>query len=540
MNDKDNKADLLYQAGYSDMFDTMLPFFLNAIIATRFDLRKLFNSARYLSGKNKIFTFIYWWVVGGRFEYPKCQWEWEREYLSLLNAPSESIKQDLTMPITNTMVAVWEFRPDLQALYDLDTKEGREKFLHWVDSHGKMEDPLLVYISKVQAEEIPKKVIADEIIERAIGTNLKGGINIAGFARGELGIGEDVRMAALSAIAADIPFSIYDAPMNSSIKSSVSAFDQYIKDEPAYHTNLICMPCAETYQLYLNAGAGFFNHRYNIGAWQWELPHFPEEWKPFYNLVDEVWAFSRYAYEMYLASSPVPVTYMPMAVEYPVPSDVTRAQFNLPENKFLFLFMFDGNSWMTRKNPLAAIRAFEKAFPTSNQEVGLVIKAMNVNEQHPDWLEIQKMAAQDSRMTIKNVYLSRADVMALINACDSFVSLHRAEGFGRLIAEAMLLQKPVIVTNFSGNCDFTNINTAFLVNGPRVFLKEGDYSVWENQYWCDPDIDEAAKQMQVCFEDKKLRDKIASNGSIYIKTYHSAQAVGTLYKKRLREIGVIG
>jgi glycosyltransferase involved in cell wall biosynthesis len=201
--------------------------------------------------------------------------------------------------------------------------------------------------------------------------------------------------------------------------------------------------------------------------------------------------------------------------------------------------MFDGNSWMVRKNPLAVIRAFEKAFPKSNQNVGLVIKVMNVNEQHLDWLEIKKIAAEDSRIIIKVVHLRRPEVMALIMACDCFVSLHRAEGFGRIIAESMLLGKPVIVTNFSGNTDFTNEKTAFLVNGPMIPLKKGDYSVWENQYWCDPDVDEAAKQMQVCFENKKLREDIASAGQHYIQTHHSAKTVGEAYRARLKVLGVI-
>ena len=241
---------------------------------------------------------------------------------------------------------------------------------------------------------------------------------------------------------------------------------------------------------------------------------------------------------MFREATNKPVIYMPMCVEYPLVEALSREKFILSKDTFLFLSMFDCRSNLSRKNPLGVIYAFLKAFP-NNPHVALVVKAMHGTNENSDWQKLTEIASRDNRIHILNETFSHAEVMGLIQMCDAYVSLHRAEGFGRILAEALLLKKPVITTNFSGNIDFTNSNTAFMVNGPMVPLKLGDYAAWENQYWCEPDIDEAAKQMLLCFENPALREKLATCGRDYIRAIYSSKAVGKKYRARLEELSLI-
>ena len=125
----------------------------------------------------------------------------------------------------------------------------------------------------------------------------------------------------------------------------------------------------------------------------------------------------------------------------------------------------------------------------SYREVGLVIKCMNAPKDHAGWRSVMESCGNDPRIITINETFYRERILGLFNCCDAFVSLHRAEGFGRTIAEAMLLGKPVVVTNFSGNTDFTNLETAFLVRRPFIPVKKDDYHFGEGQYWCDPNVE---------------------------------------------------
>ena len=164
---------------------------------------------------------------------------------------------------------------------------------------------------------------------------------------------------------------------------------------------------------------------------------------------------------------------------------------------------------------------------------------MNVKKENAEWQKIIDLAARDNRLHILNETFSRSEVMGLIQTCDAYVSLHRAEGFGRILAESMLLKKPVIATNFSGNTDFCDEKTAFMVNGPLIPIKPHEYADWENQFWCDPNIDEAAEQMKLCYENEALRIKLAENGCALIQSNYSSKTVGDHYRKRLKALSMI-
>src|SRR5262249_49653143 len=155
-----------------------------------------------------------------------------------------------------------------------------------------------------------------------------------------------------------------------------------------------------------------------------------------------------------------PAFYVPMAVSVCPSVGMTRQAFDLPEDAFLFLFAFDYWSWLARKNPRACIEAFRLAFPRGDEPVGLVLKTKNVHGLSSIstrmWDEVRRLSTEDTRIKIIEQDMSDHELHDLMRACDAYMSLHRAEGFGFSLAEAMLLGKPVVTTNYSGNMEFTH------------------------------------------------------------------------------------
>lgn len=289
------------------------------------------------------------------------------------------------------------------------------------------------------------------------------GVNLIGYAFGELGIGEDVRMAALALEAANILFTVINFRPGDDIRQNDRSIAQWVTNDPLYTVNIVCLTALEHLRIYAEQGGALFKDRYNIGYWPWELQYWPANWQHCFSLVDEVWVSSQHTWQAAQKVSSVPVYIMPMAVAIPKVKRYTRKQWSLPETDHLFVFSFDGNSSLARKNPLGVIEAFKLAFPNGHEAAGLVIKCMRPDINNPAWQRILKLAATDSRIHIIDQMLSKPEVLGLYKVCDCFVSLHRAEGFGRGIAEALLLGLNVIATDHGGNVDFCLLITVSLV-----------------------------------------------------------------------------
>ena len=361
------------------------------------------------------------------------------------------------------------------------------------------------------------------------------GINIIGYAQSIIGIAEDVRMAARSAQTGNIPYCVIDAPVPGPARLD-HTLDDKIVSSPIHPVSIYCLPPTEMIRLGIEGGRSLLNAGcYNIGAWHWELPHWPSQLASVQDAVDEIWVFSDFVKNAFSNFNGTSVTRMPLAVEVPNSAKCNRALFGLPNKKFLFLAMFDGNSWLSRKNPLGAVRAFLAAFP-NDRDVGLVIKAISANEESSAWKSLLAEISNDDRVFIINKSLSRIEVTSLMLSCDAYVSLHRSEGFGRIIAEAMLLGVPTVVTNFSGNVDFCTQDTSYLVDGELVALKPDEYIFAEGQHWCDPDIPTAIEQLVRVRNDPNGREAIAMNAKKNISENYSIEAVAHAYKSRLQQL----
>ena len=366
------------------------------------------------------------------------------------------------------------------------------------------------------------------------------GVNVIGFPQSTLGLGEDARMATNVINNLAIPVVAIQAPMSGPPKLEHSV-DHFVSDHLQYDVSIFCLPPPDMYRLALEGGRHLIDIKtYRIGAWPWELPHWPSAFRRLDKFVDEIWAQSEFVAAVYKKLGTVSVFNIPMVISIPKPTKNLRDSMNLPINSFLFYLLFDGNSWLSRKNPLGGVQAFQKAFPlnSENQNIGLVIKAMNINPNDSMWKKIELIAAKDPRIHIIQKRMERQDLINLMDSCDCYISLHRSEGFGRVIAEAMLLGQPVVVTNFSGNVDFCNSSTAYMVDGELQPLLPGDYSFHEGQYWCDPDINIASKQLVRVFENPVERSKISKAGRDLILEKYSMSTVSRAYLGRLSKIRV--
>jgi glycosyltransferase involved in cell wall biosynthesis len=363
------------------------------------------------------------------------------------------------------------------------------------------------------------------------------GVNVLGFLSGILGLGEAARAVihSLNFKKSDVlPLELIDFRVDSQSPGVEQTF-QHFESDFKYAINLTMVNCPELIGAMERFGDAKFQGRYNIGLWYWELMDVNPEWHPGFKLVDELWATTDYIKESLMQSSTVPVH----KVTFPITIDMSkvssnRESFDLPANTFLFIFAFDHNSIMSRKNPMAVIEAYRLAFG-DRRDVGLVIKSLN-SEQQPKRQTELNAAIKDLNAFIVDGELERYQSFSLYAACDSYVSLHRAEGLGLAMAECMYMGKPVIATGYSGNMEFMNHSNSLPVRYDMVQIQE-DQSVYrKGNWWAEPDIKHAADCMQLLVNDSNLCRKMGERAKEHIQTHFSLDKSHQSIYERLNDI----
>lgn len=365
------------------------------------------------------------------------------------------------------------------------------------------------------------------------------GVNIIGFIHAEMGIGESSRLAAKAVDSASIPFGVINFPLAVASRMSDYSWSHKLLEKARYNTNIFHMNADFMRPAYEHFGDELFDSRYNIGYWHWELPEFPDEHMEGFNHVNEVWVCSKFVATSISKRSNVPVITIPHCIQVQVAPHVNRSSFGLPENRFLFLMMYDVQSSTLRKNPEAVIEAFKLAFEKNDSRVGLVLKVNNADFRPNELVELKKSLAERSNIYLIDKGLSRYEVNALLQCTDSYVSLHRAEGFGLGLAEAMYLGKPVIATNWSGNTEFMNSTNSCPVSFQLTSIGQdwGPYKSY--QIWAEPNIRHAADYMQRLVTDTRWRESIAASGMRTIHNEFSPAVTGQKIKNRLKELNLL-
>jgi glycosyltransferase involved in cell wall biosynthesis len=273
---------------------------------------------------------------------------------------------------------------------------------------------------------------------------------------------------------------------------------------------------------------------YRIAYWAWELETVPDEWVEVAQAVDEIWSPTEFVAQAMRARMPRPVYHMLPGVEVGSVEPVSRAALNIPADHFVFLFAFDLHSQIHRKNPLGLIRAFQTAF-RADDAVTLVIKASG-GDIHMDDLALLEEAARGENIVLVHELVSRARAYGFIAMADCFVSLHRSEGFGLGLAEAMLLGKPVIATGYSGNLAFMSRENSLLVDYEIVGIDEDRPLYTKGNFWADPSIEHAAACMRQVYEHGAEARERAARAQPGVQRLLCIETAGQRMRERLTRI----
>lgn len=251
--------------------------------------------------------------------------------------------------------------------------------------------------------------------------------------------------------------------------------------------------------------------RRHIGYWAWELEDVPPEWKAAFALVDEVWTPSAFAADAIRKIAPPRVKVSPAPYPLylnprPAPD---RARFGVPKGAVVVLMAFDLRSTAQRKNPHAALRAFQRAQATASKPALLLCKVVGA-DLYPETFEaLRRQVADTPSIRLMTESLSADDMAVLTASSDIVLSLHRSEGYGLLLAEAIWLGKPTVATGWSSNVEFMDPASSQLVDFDLIPV-EGDGAIYRAGRWADARIDDAAGKLARMIANDAWRAELAA------------------------------
>lgn len=285
--------------------------------------------------------------------------------------------------------------------------------------------------------------------------------------------------------------------------------------------------------------------RYLIAYWFWELPELPPQLRPEVRRFDEIWVASHFVKGNLVPYTSAPIHVMPAVVQPDVPADLSRRDFGLPEEACTFLFNFDASSGIARKNPFGIIDAFKLAFADvgDRDRVCLVMKTLNLARWPEAEFDLRRRVSEVGGIVLDHEFTA-AEMSALTNVSDVYVSLHRSEGFGLGIAEAMYFGVPVIATRYSGSEEFLssanscgvgfhirNIDTAELRYNPS-----SEMLYRRDMQWAEPKVQQAARWMWILYQRPDVRYRVGIAGAETIHLGFSAMSAGIAMRRRLETI----
>jgi glycosyltransferase involved in cell wall biosynthesis len=298
-------------------------------------------------------------------------------------------------------------------------------------------------------------------------------------------------------------------------------------------TTVVCVNPGDLPSWTHGAEPELFSGPRTIGFWWWEVEQFPRRWRWAAHLFDEIWVGSDHVRTAVAEVVDRPVHTFPVPVVVPESALRNRQQLGLPDG-FVFLFSFNYESIFLRKNPVGLITAFGKAF-FDRDDVWLVLKTSHGDRYPRERAELHDAAQAVRNVSVLESSLPAGDYHALYAACDAYASLHRAEGFGLTIAEAMAFGKPVIATGYSGNLEFMRPEDSYLVPWSPTPIPEGlPYPA--GSLWAEPDLDEAARLMRSVVDRTDEVQARALRGRERLLQERSLQRAARFVEERLAEL----
>lgn len=447
----------------------------------------------------------------------------------LLAGDPEEVEAWLTGPVGGVprYLAALRRRPDLDFPA---TAEGDAAYLDWCDRFGRVDgevDPDLVArcLERVgRPAPVPGPPVRRPMVPAA-GTRPPGpGVNVVGFLGGDLGIGESARLMIAALEAAGVPHRAVpvDRLTAGAGRSPGAASDAPAADRAGfYDTTLVCVN-ADLTGAAAAAEPELFARTYRVGMWYWEVEDFPATQHGGFDNVDEVWVATEFVRAAVEPHAPVPVRVVmpPLPQARPAPA-IGRDEIGLPAG-FTFLFVFDHLSTTERKNPWGLVEAFTRAFGPE-EDVSLVVKSLNAERRPADAERLRLAAAPHPRVHLDERRLTPAERDALVAHAEAYVSLHRSEGLGLTMAEAMARGKPVVATGYGGNLAFMTEENSYLV--PWAPVPIGHAPPYPpGAVWADPDLDAAGAAMRAVVDDPAGARARGERAARDVAEHHSPEA----------------
>ena len=333
---------------------------------------------------------------------------------------------------------------------------------------------------------------------------MQPGFNLIGYATSPTGLGEDLRCFASLLDELGIAFSITDIPTDSSGKIKPKFKHLSTTD---FSNSVFFMSPMECLNLADHHPRLFKTPKLKIGYFLWELPDFPDEYLPALDLVDQIWCPTKFVQNAFLAKSKKLVLAIPLPViQSRASKNNLRESLDIPQDAFVALFMFDLHSTINRKNPQGVIEAFQQ-FAKNKNDVYLILKInrwQNVARSQMRWLPI------DPRIKLVTQTLEAPALASLYQSANTYLSLHRSEGFGRTLVEALQQGLPVIATNHSGPADFLNEDNAKILGWLPQSVFKDDYPFNQLSIWANPMIEDAVLALEELYAQKPYQKSPAA------------------------------
>jgi hypothetical protein len=445
--------------------------------------------------------------------------EGEEKFLQWLNEPVGPEKKNI---VTRYMLAVRAEREDVKKAFPDPTGADAAAFGDWYRLYGRAEFDLPAAVAPSQSRSK-----LEETGESS------APVNVAGYFRAELGLGTAARSLLAALEASEIPFNTisFEGTANRQTHSFVDR--RAASGSP--DINIVCINADQLAAFAEKVGPELWAGRYTIGLWFWEVEDFPNFFHGGFHYVDEIWVATEFMRQAFLKVSPKPVFKFKLPVLTPqIDLSLSRADLGLPD-RYVFLFSFDLFSVLERKNPVGLIEAFKRAFKPGEGPV-LVIKTINGEKRMLEMEKLRYAARGRPDIILKDAYLSPVETGTLTALADCYVSLHRSEGFGLTIAEAMALSKPTIATAYSGNLEFMTEENSYLCSSQRAKVGPDHEPYPAESYWSEPDLEEAACLLRRVYEQRDEAGTRGVRAASDIASLHTPAIAGAILRARIATI----